>query len=52
MSTIADLCEKIVGQLTAMGSPVANFLHPGLSNQDIQGVQASLPFVFPISVVW
>jgi hypothetical protein len=51
MSTIADLCEKIVGQLTAMGSPVANFLHPGLSNQDIQGVQASLPFVFPISVV-
>jgi hypothetical protein len=51
MSQIAQLCDKIAGHLTKVGSPIADLLHPGVSEAQIQRIETTLPFTFPISIV-
>ena len=51
MSQIADLCDQIVERLSALGSPIAKLLQPGITESLIQEIQASLPFVFPDAAV-
>lgn len=50
MSLITQTCERIVAKLTALGSPIAELLEPGLTDQDLQAIETTLPFVFPDSV--
>jgi hypothetical protein len=47
---IARICDDIVGQLTRIGSPIAQFLRPGLSEKQIKDVERTLPFAFPNSI--
>jgi hypothetical protein len=51
MATIRYLCDRILGYLEVLGYPISTFLQPGLSEQDIERVQRSLPFVFPGSIL-
>lgn len=51
MSVIPALCEEIVDCLTAIGSPIGDFLQPGLTDQQILRVQSRLPFQFPTAIM-
>src|SRR5882724_10424575 len=51
VSIIRELCEQIVRHLDAIGFPLSKFLLPGFSDEEIRKVQATLPFVFPSSLV-
>lgn len=48
---IHELCEQIVEQLTSIGYPISEYLLPGLSEAEIQRVEAKLPFMFPHSLI-
>lgn len=51
MAFIAQLCDDIVAELTAIGSPIATMLLPGLPEADIRKEELHLPFVFPTSLI-
>jgi hypothetical protein len=51
MSRIVTLCDGIVSQLTAKGSPIAQLLKPGLALSELHELEGGLPFVLPSSCV-
>jgi cell wall assembly regulator SMI1 len=50
MAQITDLCERIVEELTAIGSPISRLLEPGLTDRELDRIQKGVNLLFPKSM--